>query len=476
MKNNKLYFENNILMFGCGAVAQCALPILIKELNIKPTQITVLDFVDNSARVKQLIDQGMNYKQLKIDKKNYVQVLNEHLKNGDILIDFSFGIGTINLLDWCYQNDVRYLNASFEFWYDFETLKDLDIREQTLYMHQKALPELIKKWGKNDGPTAIIDHGANPGLVSSLTKQALEDIAKKIINEKPNDKRVGNLQDAIKKRDFARLAQLTGVKTIHVSERDSQIINKPKEVNEFVNTWSIYSFEEEATAPAEIAKGSHELLVPKKINLEKSGPYNFSLQSLGMNTYARSWVPSGPIIGMVIRHGEAFTISDKLTVWQNGQVVYRPTVHFVYLPCDAAMNSLYEFRMRDLELQHKIRILYDEIIDGNDELGVLLMGHDFNAWWIGSILNINLARSFVPHQNATTLQVAASAVAGVAYLIKHPKAGVLLPDDLDHHEILDFVKPYLGEFVSRQTDWNLLKHRPDISKDEMWQFSSFLVS
>jgi homospermidine synthase len=67
MKNNQLYFEKNILMFGCGALAQCALPILIKELNIKPTQITVLDFVDNSARVKQLIDQGMNYKQLKID-------------------------------------------------------------------------------------------------------------------------------------------------------------------------------------------------------------------------------------------------------------------------------------------------------------------------------------------------------------------------------------------------------------------------
>jgi homospermidine synthase len=211
------------------------------------------------------------------------------------------------------------------------------------------------------------------------------------------------------------------------------------------------------------------------MNLEKSGTYNFSLQSLGMNTYARSWVPSGPIIGMVIRHGEAFTISDKLTVWQNGQVVYRPTVHFVYLPCDAAMNSLYEFRMRDLELQPKIRIIYDEIIDGNDELGVLLMGHDFNAWWIGSILNINVARSFVPHQNATTLQVAASAVAGVAYLINHPKAGVLLPDDLDHHEILDFVKPYLGEFVSRQTDWNLLKHNLDISVDDMWQFSSFLV-
>ena len=476
MKNNQLYFEKNILMLGCGAVAQCALPILIKEFNIKPSQITVLDFVDNTDRVKQLIEHGMIYKQLKIDKKNYIQLLNEHLKSGDILIDFSFGIGTIDLLDWCYKNDVKYLNASFEFWYDFETLKNLDIREQTLYMHQKALPALIEKWGKNDGPTAIIDHGANPGLVSSLCKQGLEDIAKKIINEKPNDERIGILQDALQKRDFAKLAQLTGVKTIHISERDSQIVNKPKEVNEFVNTWSIYSLAEECTAPAEIARGSHELTLPKSISSSKSGPNNFSLQSLGMNSYARSWVPSGPIIGMVIRHGEAFTISDKLTFWQNDQVLYRPTVHFVYLPCDSAMNSLYEFRMRDLELQPKIRVLYDEIIDGHDELGVLLMGHDFNAWWIGSVLSINVARSFVSHQNATTLQVAASAVAGVAYLINHPKIGVLLPDDLDHHEILNFVKPYLGKYVSTPTDWNLRKHNPDISEDDMWQFNSFLKS
>jgi homospermidine synthase len=477
IKKSKIDFENNILMLGCGAVAQCALPIIVNDLGIDPQQITVIDFVDNRGRVKEFINKGLRYEQLKIDQDNFKQVLAYNLKHGDILIDFSFDIGTIDLLSWCRENGVRYLNTSFELWNAKDTLKDLDLSEHTLYARHMKLRPLIKSWGSNDGPTAIIDHGANPGLVSSLTKQALEDIANKILTEKPTDPRVINLQEALKQKDFAKLAQLTGVKTIHISERDTQITNKPKEVNEFVNTWSIYGLEEEATAPAEIGWGTHERILPKGIRFHQSGPKNqVYLESMGMNTYVRSWVPSGPIIGMVIRHGEAFSISDKLTVWQDNKVVYRPTVHYAYLPSDSTINSINEFKMHDLVMQPNVRVLFNEIIKGDDELGVLLMGHDYNAWWIGSILDINESRELVPHQNASTVQVAASAVAAVKYLINHPNMGVLLPDDLDHHEIIDFTKPYLGKLVSIQSDWNLHQHNTKILKDDLWQFSSFLIN
>jgi homospermidine synthase len=477
VKQRKINFENNILMIGCGAVAQCALPIIVKDLGIKPQQITVIDFVDNRYRVQELIDKGMKYEQLKIAIDNFRQILSTHLKHGDIIIDFSFDISTIDLLSWCRENGVRYLNTSFELWNAKDTLKGLDLSEHTLYARHMKLRPLIKSWGSNDGPTAIIDHGANPGLVSSLTKQALEDIAKKIITEMPTDQRVNNLQEALNQGNFAKLAQLTGVKTIHISERDTQITNVPKKVNEFVNTWSIIGLEEEATAPAEIGWGTHERILPKGIRFHQSGPKNqVYLESMGMNTYVRSWVPSGPIIGMVIRHGEAFSISDKLTVWQDSKAVYRPTVHYAYLPSDSTINSLYEFKMHDQVMQPNVRVLFNEIIKGDDELGVLLMGHDYNAWWIGSILDINESRELVPHQNATTVQVAASAVAAVKYLINHPNMGVLLPDDLDHHEIIDFALPYLGKFVSMPTDWNLLQHNSKIAKDDMWQFSSFLVN
>jgi len=344
---------------------------------------------------------------------------------------------------------------------------------------------MIDEWGDNNGTTAIADHGANPGLVSHFTKYALIDIAKKILKEKPNDPRKNDLEHALQDKNFARLAQIEGVKTIHISERDTQITNQPKEVNEFVNTWSIEGFFEEGVAPTELGWGTHERYVPKNAFFHKVGPKNqICLASIGMKTWVRSWVPCGEITGMVIRHGEAFSISDRLTVWENGKAVYRPTVHYAYRPCDAAINSLQELEMRQYKLQEKQRIMSDEIISGRDELGVLLMGHDFKSWWCGSLLDIDTSRKLVPHQQATTLQVAVSVVSAAIWMIKNPKRGFLLPDDVDHEEILKVAIPYITPFVSKAVDWTPLKNlntkftKFDIARpreEDVWQFTTFLV-
>ena len=36
--------------------------------------------------------------------------------------------------------------------------------------------------------------------------------------------------------------------------------------------------------------------------------------------------------------------------------------------------------MRDFELQPNLRIMSDEITEGQDQLGCLLMGHDYKSW------------------------------------------------------------------------------------------------
>jgi homospermidine synthase len=187
---------------------------------------------------------------------------------------------------------------------------------------------------------------------------------------------------------------------------------------------------------------------------------------------------------MVIRHGEAFGISDRWTVWEDGKAIYRPTVHYAYLPCDATIASLHELRGRNYELQQKLRILNDrEIISGADMLGALLMGHPYNSWWTGSILSIEEAKSLAPGQNATTVQVALGVVTAVMWMIGNPKKGFCLPDDLPFECVLDIAKPYLGEFVSAPSDWTPLKNRnvyfkenPENSYDydDVWQFKNFL--
>ncbi len=478
-------FQGNLLIIGCGSVSQCALPMLIKHLDMPAKKITVMDFVDNRKRIQSSLKRGVRYVKDRITPSNYKEVLGRYAGPGDMIIDLAWNIECRTILEWCRKHQVLYMNTSVEEWDPYKEGQRNDPTQYTLYTRQMELRKMFARWGDNEGTTAVIDHGANPGLVSHFTKHALIQIAEKIVKEKPKDPRRPELERALKDLDFAHLAMLSGVKVIHISERDTQITNKPKQVNEFVNTWSIEGFYEEGVAPAELGWGTHEKYVPENAVFHKEGPKNqICLSSIGMKTWVRSWVPCGEITGMVIRHGEAFSISDKLTVWENGKAIYRPTVHYAYCPTDSAINSLHELEMRQFQMQEKQRIMSDEIIDGRDELGVLLMGHDFNSWWCGSILDIHSARKLIPHQQATTMQVAAGVLGAVQWMIQNPKRGVCVPDELDHDFVLKTAMPYIKPFISQPVDWTPLKHlntkftKYDVPRpidDDVWQFTTFLV-
>jgi homospermidine synthase len=477
-------FDRRILILGYGGVSQCTLPLILKHVQMPCERITVLEMADRRDTIADAMKKGVRYVNERITIDKYKEQLGHYVSAGDIIIDLAWNIGCADLIDWCYRNNVRYLNTSVELW---DPYADRPLTtDRTLYARHMALRKLIDTWPNKHGATAVLDHGANPGLVSHFTRMALFDIARKIIAEKPKDARVPVLQKAIDDREFNRIAQLIGLKVIHISERDTQITNRPKEVNEFVNTWSVEGFFEEGTAPAEMGWGTHELALPAGARLHVSGPRNqICLNNFGINTWVRSYVPCGEIMGMVVRHGEAFSISEALTVLgDDGTPVYRPTVHYAYCPCDMAIASLHELRMREYKAHENWRIMNDDIISGRDEMGCLLMGHDYKAWWIGSLLDIEETRRLVPGQNATTLQVAASVLGALFWMIRNPSEGVVLPDHLPHEEIMEVALPYLGPVVSQPVDWlppasrGLPAAQPDqysITDNEPWQFSRFQV-
>lgn len=478
-------FNGKVLIIGCGSVSQCAVPLVLKFMDMPANRITVMDFVDNRARVKEALARGVKYVMKRVTQENYGKLLAEYVGPGDMIMDLAWNIQCHAMLQWCRDRQVLYINTSVEEWDPYADAQRNDPTQYTLYTRHMELRKKIADWGDNKGTTAIVDHGANPGLVSHFTKHALIEIAQKILKEKPRDSRASTLTQALQNKNFPKLAQLEGVKVIHISERDTQITDQPKQVNEFVNTWSIEGFFEEGVAPAELGWGTHERHIPESAYFHKVGPKNqICLSTIGMKTWVRSWVPCGEMTGMVIRHGEAFSISDRLTVWENGKAVYRPTVHYAYCPADVAINSLHELEMRQYQLQEKQRIMNDEIIDGEDQLGVLLMGHDFTSWWCGSLLSIHDARKHVPGQQATTLQVAISLVAAAIWMIQNPKKGVCLPDDMDHEAILKIAIPYINPFISQPVDWTPLKNLntkftkfdiPKPTEEDVWQFTTFLV-
>ncbi len=478
-------FNKRVLFVGFGSVAQCTLPILLKHIRVPPGNITVLDFEDQSALMKPWTALGVRFERERVTQENLGAMLGKYVSAGDVLIDLAWNIDCCEIVQWCHDHGVLYLNTSVEVWDPYDRELYSHPTQRTLYHRHMNVRRMRDGWSK-PGPTAVLEHGANPGLISHFTKHALLDIADRALTTKTaTGAGAEQIRQHVADGSFNRLAMQLGVKVIHCSERDTQVSDLPKQVDEFVNTWSIEGFREEGATTAEMGWGTHERELPSRAFEHAEGPRNqICLAQMGMNTWVRSWVPNYSIRGMVVRHGEAFTISDKLTVWEGDKAVYRPTVHYAYCPCDAAIASLSELRGCDYKLQPKLRIMGDEITGGNDILGALVMGHAFNSWWTGSDLSIKESRRLVPHQNATTMQVAISVVAATMWMIENPAHGVCVPDDLPHGQILEISRPYLGDFISVPSDWTPLKEYDNIWEEfapaavdssDPWQFKNFLV-
>ena len=265
-----------------------------------------------------------------------------------------------------------------------------------------------------------------------------------------------------------------GIKVLHIAERDTQIIDEPKIKDEFVNTWSCEGFWAEGRAPVEMGWGTHEDRNPE--GGKSQGPTAFLMQP-GVSVLMKSWVPNGgQYNGFCIQHSEAITISEYFTT---NDKKFRPSVYYVYQPCDSAITSIHEMRGRELDLQDNLRIAKDEIISGIDELGVLLIGDDF-AWWHGSQLDIDSARKLISGENATSVQVAGSMIGAIVWMIQNPNNGYTEPEQLPFEMILEIGDDYWQPLISVGSNWtpnkdtNSLFYREYDSKNPC-KFENFRV-
>ena len=121
-----------------------------------------------------------------------------------------------------------------------------------------------------------------------------------------------------------------------------------------------------------------------------------------------------------------------------------------------------------------------EIIEGIDELGVLLAGHKKNAYWFGSQLSIDEARKLAPYNSATSLQVTSAALAGMIWAMENPRRGIVEPDEMDFERNLAICMPYLGTVVGEYTSWTPLDQRGELFAEDLdptdpWQFKNIRV-
>ena len=462
-------FPGRLVIVGFGSIGQGALPLLRRHIDMPADRIVIVTAEPRGSAVAA--EYGVRLIETALTRDNYRRVLEPWLDAGDFLLNVSVDVSSVALIELCQERGALYLDTCIEPWPGGYTDPSLPPSARSNYALRESALALRPRFPK--GPTAVLTHGANPGLVSHFVKQALVDLARdEGFEAAPPGDRGG----------WGRLAERLGVKAIHIAERDTQVASFPKTPGEFVNTWSIDGFYSEGSQPAELGWGTHERHFPADARRHDfgSGAAIYLLRP-GAGTRVRSWTPlEGPYLGFLITHGESISIADYLSVRDGDAVRYRPTCHYAYHPCDDAVLSLHELAGKNWHLQARKRLMMGEIAGGIDELGVLLMGPAKGAYWYGSRLSIEEARRVAPHNNATSLQVTAAVLAGVVWAIEHPRRGVVEPEEMDYARILEIAGPYLGEVVGIYGDWTPLHERErlfpeDLDRDDPWQFKNIRV-
>jgi homospermidine synthase len=460
-------FSGRLLMLGCGSIGQGVLPLLLRHIDMPRENISILTA---DARGSQVAAEfGISEEIFSVTRENYEEVLYSRLRAGDFLLNLSVDVSSVALVALCRKIGALYLDTCIEPWAGGYTDLSLSPSQRSNYALRESALALMTD---PRAPTAVIAHGANPGLVSHFVKQALLNLAADTGEAAavPADQ-----------TGWARLAQKLGVKVIHIAERDTQVANIAKQKGEFVNTWSIDGFVGEGCQPAELGWGTHEKTLPADGRHHAFGcDAAIYLGRPGAATRVRSWTPmEGPFHGFLITHNEAISIADYFTLAESGIATYRPTVHYAYHPCDDAVLSLHEIAGKNWKMQESQRLMQDEIVSGVDELGVLLMGHAKGAYWYGSQLSIEQARALCPHNNATSLQVTAAVLGGVIWAMENPRAGVREADQIDFSRVLEIALPYLGTMAGEYSDWTPLLDRGVLFAEETeadpWQFRNFRV-
>jgi len=464
-------FSGRMVIVGFGSIGQGVLPLLLRHIDMAPSQIVIVTAEERGHDEARAL--GVRFVLEPLMRDNLRAVLDPLLGAGDVLVNVSVEVSSLALVELCFEKGALYLDTCIEPWAGGYTDPALSPSQRSNYALREAALSLRRKLP--GGPAAVLTHGANPGLVSHFVKRALLDLAAEMNAAIPEPR---------DKAEWGALARRLGVKVIHIAERDTQVSPVPKRRDEFVNTWSIDGFVGEGSQPAELGWGSHERHFPADGARHEFGAgAAIYLNRPGAGTRVRSWTPlEGPYHGFLITHSEAISIADYFTVTENERLLYRPTVHYAYHPCDGAVLSLHELAGRNWRIQAKKRLMMDEIAAGGiDELGVLLMGQAGGVYWYGSRLSVEEARRLAPYNNATSLQVTASVLAGLVWALEHPRAGIVEPDEMDFRRILDIAAPYLGEMIGVRGDWTPLRDRgrlfpEDIDSSDPWQFKNFRVT
>jgi homospermidine synthase len=209
-----LAFAGRMVMIGFGSIGQGVLPLIFRHIDIKPEQITVISAEDRGG-LKEMKRFGVDF----IKKRSPGEPApdpRQAARQGR-LPGQPLGRGRLDRAGRALPGEgALYIDTCIEPWPGGYT--DPTCRSRCAPTTRCARP----CWRSSPvpgRPTAVIAHGANPGLVSHFVKKALVNLAK--------DTGLGAVKPTTRE-GWGALARDLGVKVIHIAERDTQVSRSPR--------------------------------------------------------------------------------------------------------------------------------------------------------------------------------------------------------------------------------------------------------
>jgi homospermidine synthase len=140
-------------------------------------------------------------------------------------LNLSVDVSSVALIQFAREHGALYLDTCIEPWAGGYTDPSMPVESRSNY-HMRWQALKLRK-GHEKSPTAVLTHGANPGLVSHLVKQALLNIAKDTGLET-------NVPSA--RADWAKLAQALGIRscTLPSATRRFQCAKGARQIRQYM--------------------------------------------------------------------------------------------------------------------------------------------------------------------------------------------------------------------------------------------------
>ena len=467
--------DGPIVIIGFGSIGRGVLPLIERHFAFDKTKLTVIDPVDTD---RELLERHrVNFVHQPVTRDNYKHLLGPLLTAGPgqgFCVNLSVDTSSLDLMEYCREIGALYIDTVVEPWLGFYFDKSKGPEARSNYALRETVLAARRKNSRRDDGRFLLRRQSGNGLLAGEAGAAQS-------QGRSRRGRRRAARAARPGRPWPRRWASRGSTSRSATRSAPEI---PSRAGRFVNTWSVEGFVSEGLQPAELGWGTHEKWIPAERPHARDRLPVRHLPDAARRKHARALMDANRAGAVRLsRNAQQVDLDRRLPhrARRPGAAVYRPTCHYAYHPCDDAVLSLHEMFGKEGERQPHWHILDEnEIVDGIDELGVLLYGHAKNAYWFGSQLSVDETRMLAPYQNATGMQVTSAVLAGMVWALENPTAGIVEADDMDFRRCLEIQMPYLGPVIGAYTDWTPLKNRPglfpeDIDTQDPWQFRNVLV-